>query len=46
VLVHELLGERDDVFRLGVVKPDRLDVVAQLRLAEIDHLLRRVDHRE
>src|SRR3546814_1183107 len=46
MLFDELSAERDDVLRLGVEQADRADVVAQTRLAERDHLLRRVGHLE
>ena len=38
----EALRERDHVLRLVAVEPDGTDVVAELRLAQPDHLLRRV----
>jgi CysZ protein len=37
------LRERDHVLGLGAVEPDRADMVAERRLAQRDHLLRRVD---
>ena len=43
VVIDQRLAQRDDVLRLGVEQTDRLDRVAQLVLAECDHLLRRLD---
>ena len=46
VLIDERLAEQDDILRLGVEQPDRLDRLAKLLLAEFDHLFRRSDPRE
>jgi len=46
VSVDKRLAERDDVLRLGVEQADRLDRLAKRLLAEIDHLLRRLDARK
>ena len=46
VLGDELLRQRDHVLRLGAVEADGLDQVAHPRLAERDHLLRRIGERE
>ena len=46
MLVDKLLRQRDDVLRLGAEQPDGLDVVAHLRFAERDHLLRRIGRPE
>ena len=46
VLRNQFLGKRDDVARLAAVEADGLDEVADLVLAEGDHLLRAVGELE
>src|SRR6516225_7111476 len=46
VLRDEQLRQRHHVFGLHAVKADRLDQIAELRLAELDHLLRRIGELE
>ena len=41
MLGYQLLGQGDDILRLGVKQADRLDVPFQLLLAQRDHLLGR-----
>ena len=43
VPVDQRLAERDDVLRLGVEQADGLDGIAQIVLAEVDHLPRGLD---
>ena len=43
MMVDQRLAEQDDVFCLGVEQADRLDRVAQLVFAQLDHLPRRSD---
>src|SRR5829696_5708638 len=38
MLLDQLLRQRDDILGLSAVEADSLDVVAHLRLAELDHL--------
>src|SRR3546814_12606602 len=41
-VANEDFAERDDILRLRVEQPDRLDVLLQPILAKLDHLLRRL----
>jgi hypothetical protein len=42
-IAHQYFGQGDDILRLGVEQSDRLDVLLERILAQIDHLLRRFD---
>jgi len=46
MMVDQRLAERDDILRLGIEQPDRLDRITQIILAEINHLSRRLDMSE